>query len=687
MVCSQTIYPIPNQLQYGDSFSFTGVKSHAVEVKDYYTSNGLPIKELKNKRLPHEGYTLSITSKKIKLNYATARGKFYAYKTLNQILAAAKEKGQLKELHLIDQPDVAFRGTVEGFYGDPWSHEARIAQLKFYGDWKLNTYIYGPKDDPYHSSPKWREDYPIDEKTKLKQLVEIAKQNQVDFYWAIHPGKDIQWNKQDSLAVLHKFQLMYELGIRHFAVFFDDISGEGTKAEKQAGLLNYLQREFVDRHKDVGALIMCPTEYNKGWSNPKEGTYLDILGEQLDRRIHVMWTGNTVIHDITKEGQLWVNKRLKRPSFVWWNFPVSDYVRNHLLLGSSYGLDKDIQQDMSGFVSNPMDKPEASKVAIFSIANYAWNLKAYDAIATWHQAIQVIAPEVKDAYTLFSLHNADPGPSYHQYRREESGVIGAIVDSLRKSLELHSFGKLNTDDFNQLHKEFTQFEIAAKTIEQHAQNKQLVKEIKPWLDYFTYQGKGALAVLQAYQATDLQERFVAFQALQAAKDRMFQIDQTSNRNPYQPGIVTASRHVLPWIEQAYLYFQKELKDAGFAVKEAANQPVGKVFTNISMLESLPVQQAVQTGNRIFQVLKLGKMLEYIPMEAGHYVGIVIQKGSLIRDVKFRLDKATEGILLEYSEDGHSWDTKKNTKARYLRIINTTKDIQNIKLLDFEIIFE
>lgn len=52
-----------------------------------------------------------------------------------------------------------------------------------------------------------------------------------------------------------------------------------------------------------------------------------------------MWTGNTVIYDITLEGQQWVNKRFKRPSFVWWNFPVSDYVRNYLLLGESYGLD------------------------------------------------------------------------------------------------------------------------------------------------------------------------------------------------------------------------------------------------------------------------------------------------------------------------------------------------------------
>ena len=400
-----------------------------------------------------------------------------------------------------------------------------------------------------------------------------------------------------------------------------------------------------------------------------------------------MWTGNTVIHDITKEGQLWVNKRLKRPSFVWWNFPVSDYVRNHLLLGTSYGLDKDIVQDMSGFVSNPMDKPEASKVAIFSIANYAWNLKAYQPEETWKKAIRVVVPEVKDAYELFSLHNADPGPSYHQYRREESGQIAPILVSLTKGLEAQQVHKLDAGTYEQLRQEFSKFEKSAITIEQQAYNKDLVKEIKPWLAYFAVQGKGALALLQAYQAKDLNERFAAFQEVQAAKDKMYQIDQTSNRNPYQPGIVTASRYVLPWMEQGYLYFHKELKDAGFAVKEAENQPIGKVYTNIAMLKSLPVQQAVQAGNRMFQVLKLSKMLEYIPMEVGQYVGIAIDKGGAIREAKFKLEKAVEGVQLEYSVDGQQWDVKKNNKARYVRLINSSKALQNIKITDFEIIFE
>ena len=135
----------------------------------------------------------------------------------------------------------------------------------------MNTYIYGPKDDPYHSSPNWRLPYPEKEAEQLQELVKVAKENEVDFVWAIHPGQDIKWNQEDRDNLLAKFEKMYDLGVRSFAVFFDDISGEGTNPVKQAELLNYIDENFVKVKKDVTPLVMCPTEYNKSWSDPKGG--------------------------------------------------------------------------------------------------------------------------------------------------------------------------------------------------------------------------------------------------------------------------------------------------------------------------------------------------------------------------------------------------------------------------------
>ena len=53
----------------------------------------------------------------------------------------------------------------------------------------MNTYIYGPKDDVFHGfSKRWREPYPADMAKDLKELVKVAKQNKVNFVWAVHPG-------------------------------------------------------------------------------------------------------------------------------------------------------------------------------------------------------------------------------------------------------------------------------------------------------------------------------------------------------------------------------------------------------------------------------------------------------------------------------------------------------------------
>ena len=208
----------------------------------------LEIKKLKDKapEMQRSGaYTLTITKKGITIGIVDDNSLFYAAQTLKQLVKYDEGKKILPLCSIKDYPDVLFRGTVEGFYGQPWSHADRIEQIRFYGRIKLNTYIYGPKDDPYHSSPNWRKPYPAEEAEHIKELAKEAAHNKVNFVWAIHPGQDIQWNQTDSMNILSKFEKMYDLGVRSFAVFFDDISGEGARPEKQAGLLNYIHKEFI----------------------------------------------------------------------------------------------------------------------------------------------------------------------------------------------------------------------------------------------------------------------------------------------------------------------------------------------------------------------------------------------------------------------------------------------------------
>lgn len=80
-----------------------------------------------------------------------------------------------------------------------------------------------------------------------------------------------------------------------------------------------------------------------------------------------------VVATIDKSTLDFVNPLLKRKAYIWWNFPVSDYVQDHLLLGPVYGNGLDVKDDMSAFVSNPMEHAEASKISLYPFADSSFS--------------------------------------------------------------------------------------------------------------------------------------------------------------------------------------------------------------------------------------------------------------------------------------------------------------------------
>lgn len=494
-----------------------------------------------------EGYYLKIDKEGIVVAGADRRGVFYGVQTLVQLIALPK----LPLVEVTDYPDVPYRGVVEGFYGVPWSREARLSQLDFYGRNKMNIYIYGPKDDPYHSSPNWRKPYPAQEAEQLKELVECARRNEVLFYWAIHPGKDIRWNTEDRDLLMEKFESMYRLGIRAFAVFFDDISGEGTSAEKQVELLNDIYHNFVKVKGDVAPLLMCPTEYNRLWTK-LEGGYLATLGGKLHPDIGILWTGDKVVACIDKPTMQFVNPLLKRKAFIWWNFPVSDYVRDRLLLGAVYGNGTDIDDDISAFISNPMEHAEASKIALFSIADYAWNMDAYKSDASWRRAVRYLMPGHAAALQVFASHNSDLGGNEHDFRREESEQIRPALERLLDAYCRE--GKREVAAASAVTEECERMIASADLLLASDENPALIKEITPWLIQFKLLGEYGREVLCMLAAqcdgkkTELEKAASHAKALQVL---MKKIDATYNQNGFQPGVKTGSCHLKPAFDRLY----------------------------------------------------------------------------------------------------------------------------------------
>lgn len=440
-----------------------------------------------------EAYRLTVDGHGISITGRDRRGALYGLRTLAQLFRGPYAQFSLvPECDIADWPELSHRGLVEGFYGTPWSHDTRLALIDYLGANKMNTYIYGPKDDPYHSSPHWRKPYPPEQAANIRELAERARKAGVDFVWAIHPGKDIRWDDADRDSLVAKFEMMYGLGVRGFAVFFDDIEGIGTDPRRQTDLLNYLNRNFVARKGDVAPLAVCPTEYSRSWINPREGGANDIYGRTLDEGINVFYTGDAVCSDMTAETLAFMKRLIRRPPYFWWNFPVSDYCRNFILQGPAYGLDTTVTAaDCAGILSNPMEHGTASMPALYALADYAWNPAAFNAMDAWERALADVAgTRAAKAYRDFAINSADTRTGY---RRDESWEMPDLPADPAQIIP---------EQRSELRALFYALRDAPDSLRTLSADTALTAELEPWLVQAEALGSRLLTALALTETTD-----------------------------------------------------------------------------------------------------------------------------------------------------------------------------------------
>ncbi|MFS0783164.1 beta-N-acetylglucosaminidase domain-containing protein [Bacillus sp. 1P06AnD] len=434
-----------------------------------------------------EGYVLATVADEKGTSHIAIEGKdekgtFYGVQTLKQLVEKEKDGVHVPEVYIKDHPTQHLRAIVEGFYGETWSHEARLNQFAFYGENKINSYIYAPKSDPYHRD-KWREPYPAEELGRMKELIETAKENKVDFVFAISPGKDIRFNEEthevdpeDYKALLDKAEALYEMGVRSFSILWDDIfivDGVG-----QATVLNRFNKDFVKAKGDVTPLITVPTEYwgTSMFNGEELKTYTKDFSRTLDKDIEVMWTGENVMSEgVTPEDAKKIKDIYGRDMLLWWNYPVNDYKEEKLALGPIYNLPNNLNESIGGFIINPMSFAEASKISIHTGADYAWNTAKYDYNKAWDRAIEsTVGTELKDSFKVFADHSTrlDTG-------RADAPEMKAVMDAYWEKVEK---GVIPTAEIAALKKEFTNVKNAVEQVKNGLKDPKLMKEINRQLD-------------------------------------------------------------------------------------------------------------------------------------------------------------------------------------------------------------
>jgi hyaluronoglucosaminidase len=387
---------------------------------------------------PAESYSLTTGRGKATLRAGGPAGAAYGLETLRQLLGSDLGAGFLAPVSIHDRPRWPVRGIIEGFYGRPWSHDERLDLIVFSRRHKLNTFVYAPKDDPFHRA-RWGDPYPPEAVRRLGELARAGAADHVDFVWAAAPGLSITYaSEADFAALVGKASQLWDAGVRRFALLYDDIP-EGLRdprdrnvfgasaspaASAQAHLANRFLREFVDSRVPASGLVVVPVEYAGIGASP----YRETLAAELDRRCTVYWTGPDVVpRSITRADAEAAAAVFGRELLLWENYPVNDFDPGRVFLGPLLGRSPELERaPLAGLTANPMPEATPSKLALATAADFAWNPGAYDAERSFRAALRLHGAEVVTA-----LRELRPGNG----SRAQAWDLAELIDALRPGVD------------------------------------------------------------------------------------------------------------------------------------------------------------------------------------------------------------------------------------------------------------
>ncbi|HEY7221556.1 MAG TPA: beta-N-acetylglucosaminidase domain-containing protein [Candidatus Binatia bacterium] len=296
-------------------------------------------------------------------------------------------------------------GIVEGFFGQPWSMAHRRRLFAFGAARGMNTYLYAPKDDPYHRK-LWRQPYPKTKWRELLRLIRAAQTQRIDFVYGFHPGERLYFGDDRAVGILlRKARRFYDAGVRTFAVLFDDIPSRLGDPRDRGAFKNSLARaegtwlaKIIAAQPASWSVVewwICPSYYSEDVLLERvfgqfEPDFLETLAQDLPPNIPCFWTGPSVVSKtITLAHVRCIAGKIKRPLLLWDNYPVNDLsMRDELHIGPLTGRDPRLPQAVYGYLNNPLLQEELSFIPLATCFDYARTPAKYQAESSWTKIVR-----------------------------------------------------------------------------------------------------------------------------------------------------------------------------------------------------------------------------------------------------------------------------------------------------------
>ncbi|MFC8129896.1 beta-N-acetylglucosaminidase domain-containing protein [Streptomyces sp. NPDC057302] len=477
--------------------------------------------------LPSGGYRIAVGriggQDTIALAGTGQDGLFHGVQTLRQLVTKSPDSTRktVPGVQIRDWPGTAVRGMTEGFYGTPWTREQRLDQLDFMGRTKQNRYLYAPGDDLYRQA-RWREPYPAAQRADFRALAERARANHVTLAWAVAPGQAMCMSSDKDIKALNrKIDAMWALGVRAFQLGFQDVSysewhceadaeafgsGPDAAAKAQSRVANAVAAHLAERHPGAKPLSLMPTEYYQDGSTE----YRDAIADRLDQGIEVAWTGVGVVpKTITGRELAGARKAFGSHALVTMdNYPVNDFAQDRIFLGPYTGREPAVATGSAALLGNAMEQPSASRIPLFTAADYAWNPRAYRPHESWLAAIDDLSGgDVEARGALRALAGNDASSVLGA---DESAYLRPLMDDFWRARTTTDTARIEKSG-QALRDAFTVMKEAPRRLA----DSDVDTEVRPWVEQLARYGEAGETAVDMLRAQSTGDGASAWRASRA----------------------------------------------------------------------------------------------------------------------------------------------------------------------------
>jgi hyaluronoglucosaminidase len=283
-----------------------------------------------------------------------------------------------------------------------------------------------------------------------------------------------------------------------------------------------------------------------------------------------MWTGTDVVPpSITVDQAEAASALFGRKVFIWDNYPVNDYgqAAGRLLLAPYDHREPGLSEHVAGIVANPMNQAAASKVAVFTMADFSWHDRAYDRDRSWRAAASYLVGGdrrgVQALLDFFDLNHLAPTFGPQPWQPQAPALSAVIASGDQRALRSH----------------VRRIRAAPTVIRATVPDQGFLNDVGNWLTatelWADALGSG-LDTLAAIRAGDKQAAATARDRMDALEEQALQIRSVPGENRVE-GVVQIGDGVI----DVFLERVRAEHDEFLGLPPLANVAAGKPATQVS----------------------------------------------------------------------------------------------------------